>query len=273
MHSDSYEPHYYPDPHFPVIFHYDVLEKDFLFPPHWHENPEILYFIRGKGHLLINHTQEIFFQPGEVAVVPTSALHQVFADDPEIGYYCLIVDKNFCAEHGLDLEESYFQPQINSKALNARLDHIIEEFNGQTACCRTEILASILSALVYLARNYPAAEPPRLSKTQAAKLDMVKQAFLYMEQHYSGRFSMEELAEAAGFSKFYFCHTFKEVTGMPPGAYLNFVRCRHAKELLSAGRCSVGQAAEQCGFENLSYFSKVYQKYIGESPSKTAKKR
>ena len=49
--------------------------------------------------------------------------------------------------------------------------------------------------------------------------------------------------------------------------YVEFLRCRHAKELLESG-ASVSKTAVECGFSNLSYFTKVFKRQYGVLPSK-----
>jgi AraC-like DNA-binding protein len=56
-------------------------------------------------------------------------------------------------------------------------------------------------------------------------------------------------------------------TGKTLVEYINIVRCEHARELLSSGSFNVGESAEQCGFQDISYFSRIYKKYIGILPS------
>ena len=42
---------------------------------------------------------------------------------------------------------------------------------------------------------------------------------------------------------------------------------KQARRLLASGECNVGEAAERCGFHNLSYFTKVYRRQYGRAPS------
>ena len=49
--------------------------------------------------------------------------------------------------------------------------------------------------------------------------------------------------------------------------FLNSLRCREARILILSGKCNVAEAARQCGVENLSYFSRMYRRYMGVLPS------
>lgn len=269
MNFAQYEPHHL-NPKFPIVFHYDKLEAGQFVAPHWHENWEILCFVRGSITAHLN-TQEISAQTGETIIVPSNALHQLTSSQEGVEYYCLIFDRSFCAKYGFDTEEIFFRTKIKDSILLSKVEHIISEFRLKSDFYQAEILANVISILVHLARNYTVPSPLPLSKAHSIKLDIVKRAFSYVDAHYSEPLSIDDLAKCTGFSKYYFCHVFKDVTRMPPSAYINFIRCRHARELLSSEKYSVSEAALRCGFENLSYFSKIYKKYIGELPSKTAK--
>lgn len=51
---------------------------------------------------------------------------------------------------------------------------------------------------------------------------------------------------------------------------VNAVRCRNANTFILSG-LSISEAAYRCGFENMSYFSKTFKKYVGELPSKVGR--
>jgi len=61
---------------------------------------------------------------------------------------------------------------------------------------------------------------------------------------------------------------FKQCTNVSIFEFLNSHRCSEAKKLLRQEH-TVSEAAFACGFENLSYFSRTYKKYIGVLPNKT----
>ena len=95
----------------------------------------------------------------------------------------------------------------------------------------------------------------------------IKRSVEYIETNYSKKLTLEQIAEEAGFSKYYFARQFKKVTGMTVVGYLNLIRCTKAKKLLEQGQYSVLQVANRCGFENASYFSKTFRQIMGMLPS------
>lgn len=71
-----------------------------------------------------------------------------------------------------------------------------------------------------------------------------------------------EMASQSGFSRYYFSRQFKSIMGMTVMKYVEFLRCRHAKELLISG-ISVTKAAQECGFSELSYLQRCLNGSMG----------
>ncbi|MEG2570295.1 MAG: AraC family transcriptional regulator, partial [Clostridia bacterium] len=90
----------------------------------------------------------------------------------------------------------------------------------------------------------------------------------YINKNFAHALTIEDISASVGFSKYYLCRMFKELTGQTVFEYLNFVRCVRAKLLLGTGEYNVSQVAELCGFSNLSYFTKQYKRNVGTLPSK-----
>ena len=69
----------------------------------------------------------------------------------------------------------------------------------------------------------------------------------------------------------WFIKKFKEVTGVTPIQYLLNIRLTTAKELLKSKKYNVSEVATAVGYENILYFSRIFTKHIGISPSKYKK--
>lgn len=269
MPNSHYEQHSYEDPKFPVFFHLDTLTDTSLFVPHWHENPEILYILEGEAQVTIN-TESVPVRSGDIIVIPSNALHSI-ACSKLVRYYCLIVGLDLCLSLGLPLDQISLKRKISNPGLCCRLDALAKAFSERAPYYKVQALSDILAILVDMVRNHQDPEPFNLSAAQSTRLEMLKKVFLYIEQNYARDLTTEQLAECAGFAKHYFCHVFKEMTGITPVNYINYIRCRKAKELLAVKGCSVSEAAASCGFTNLSYFTKTYKRYNGSLPSEASK--
>lgn len=96
----------------------------------------------------------------------------------------------------------------------------------------------------------------------------MQKAHEYITENYKNPdFSYRELCRAAGLEYAYFSELFKKTFKMSPVKFVTKMRIDYAKELLAANRRSVSEIAEMCGFSNAYYFSNVFKKQTGFSPS------
>jgi AraC-like DNA-binding protein len=93
----------------------------------------------------------------------------------------------------------------------------------------------------------------------------VRRVRTYIEDHYAEPISLEQLAQIAHLSQFHLLRVFREQVGLPPHAYLTYVRIQRAKRLLSA-RLSPIEVALSVGFADQSHFTKHFKRITGVPP-------
>jgi YesN/AraC family two-component response regulator len=135
-----------------------------------------------------------------------------------------------------------------------RLDYALVTFQSKGILSSEETSASLHRALV-------AAE----ALPQQTSI-VVKHAIAYLHQNYAQAVSRQELAATVGVSKDYLSHIFHQELGISPWEYLNRYRVKQAKALLLNSNESVMNIAAQVGFNDLSYFNRVFHKHVGCSP-------
>ena len=72
--------------------------------------------------------------------------------------------------------------------------------------------------------------------------------------------TLDELAAEAGLAPKYLCRVFRQVTGRTPIDYLNYYRIECAAELLCTTTDSITDVALSCGFNDPSYFSRMFRR-------------
>lgn len=103
---------------------------------------------------------------------------------------------------------------------------------------------------------------------QVKHADVVFKAMQYMRRNCAQKVSLDDVARHVYLSRAYLSTLFKEETGQSLFAYLTQVRVEKGKRLLEDQTLSLAQVAVQCGFEDQSYFSKIFKRETGMSPKK-----
>ena len=267
MANERYEKHIHDDPDFPFFFHLDTavttrLDKAYY---HWHESVEILNCTNGSFDAVIDGERHTL-RAGETVIVDPLSLHTTMSNGDENLYYCLIVDKSFCAAHSLTVPDGARAGVFVDADVNRLFGEIDGELNGRESGWKTAVSAAVLGLCVRLGRMFPGAPAVR-PLDPGVRSAIAQNVARYLCEHLETRFSMDQLCAYMGFSKFYLCHSFRKATGESIVGYLNKLRCDRARKLIASGCHTVGEAAEKSGFFSFSYFSRVYRRTFGHCPS------
>jgi YesN/AraC family two-component response regulator len=119
-------------------------------------------------------------------------------------------------------------------------------------------LASMLSSFTGLVFAAP----------DAKHTETIQKVMEYVNSNYMNRISLNDVSEHVSFSVSYLSRMFKEEKGISLTSYINEVRIRAAKLLIKQSDISLSQAAYLCGFDDQSYFSKVFKRITGTTPGK-----
>lgn len=96
--------------------------------------------------------------------------------------------------------------------------------------------------------------------------ELIKKSIGYISKHFAKNLTLEEVASHVHLNSAYFSTVFKQSCGSSFKEYLNMVRIEESKRLLANTDYSVIDIAIAIGFEDQSYFSKVFKKYTGLTP-------
>lgn len=89
----------------------------------------------------------------------------------------------------------------------------------------------------------------------------------YICSNYNKNITNYDIAQAGFISPYYLNKRFKEVVGETPLQYLTKIRLKNAMTMLHNPDYTIDTIARQCGFQNANYFTKVYKKHTGLTPS------
>lgn len=129
---------------------------------------------------------------------------------------------------------------------------------------RLERLENILNycRIFYSDLAQSAANP--ITQTETPLIQIIKR---YIAEHFSESITLSVLSEISYTSPSYLCSQFKAKTGQNIMDYVNSVRIGQAKELLKDISLKTYQIAEQTGYSDPTYFSRVFKNIVGISPS------
>ncbi len=154
------------------------------------------------------------------------------------------------------LQSSQFDTQVTSKWLQMLHELALKQANYQelASACMLEIL-SLVSRL---------ANSHTLASTQSQKL--LLEGISYISNNLENSINIQQLAKHLGVSVSWLNTNFKTYTGISPLKYATNLKIRHAKDLLQDTECSIQEIAEQCGYSDSLYFSRIFHKYTNMSP-------
>lgn len=101
----------------------------------------------------------------------------------------------------------------------------------------------------------------------------IRSLITYISEHYAEPLPLRELAQRAQMSPEYLSTLFHRNMGVPLRRYINTIRVNQAENLLMNNICNVTEAADLSGFTDVAYFSKIFTRYKGYSPSAIMKNK
>lgn len=111
----------------------------------------------------------------------------------------------------------------------------------------------------------------RGNSSNAPKKMEISQVKSFLDEHYKEKLSLESVASHFFIDKHYLARLFKEHYGVTLVTYLQQVRITHAKRMLRFTDKSIEEIGLECGIGELNYFSRVFKKLEGVSPSEFRK--
>lgn len=124
-----------------------------------------------------------------------------------------------------------------------------------------------------IARYLPPLKPPARPERKCEDSDNIRISVIrekistYIAAHYAEELSMQDVAQAMTYSDAYFCKLFKECFRVNFSTYLNEYRIEKARAMLADPALSVRDIATACGYSDSNYFSRIFKRIAGQTPS------
>ena len=256
---------------------YNFIENDFYFsfddqsvqkgaPLHYHNLYEIYYLTKGNCQYFIDN-RSYQMQAGDILLIPQEAIHKVVYDGKPHSRLLINFDRSYVLESLLPMLPSLVYvarvPRIQ-KVLENLFQKIRGEYEHPDDFSKEYIKCYVSELVLLLAR----AQKSRIKEPSDGN-NFVEQAISYVQQNYMNKITLVEVAKYCAVSAEHLSRSFKKKTGAGFSEYLTLYRLKCAQEMLFYyPDLSISEIAYKCGFNDGNYFSVVYKRWCGVSPSK-----
>ena len=165
-----------------------------------------------------------------------------------------------------DLYEARNEPNIGER-INIALERIEDANRAKLPGYELQVKGALLRFLALLL-----AQGRQRLAAETADTQRLKTLLQWLSAHYTEELRVADAAGVCSFSASHFMRWFRQMTGQSFVAFLNEYRLNAAAEALQATDETVLTIASRCGFENLSYFNRVFKAHFGMTPREYRKK-
>ncbi len=237
---------------------------------HWHHESELVYINSGEVTVSVDGIEEKL-SVGDVCYIAGGIIHGIIPTDSV--YTCIVFDFEKIVKPALTSGEKYFSmigegqiiksfftgvPDISDTVskLSVTLDEKKRGYELRAIGRGLEFFSSVIEGEFY----HTPSDAELQNRNRVLKM---KSVLRRIHNDYSDPLTLADLASEAAMAPEYFCRIFKATIGRPPIDYLNYYRIQCATELLRMTDDYIVDIALSCGFSDMSYFGKLFKKYIG----------
>ena len=231
---------------------------------------QIIYIAAGKGHFILD---------GKEVIVPAGSM-VLFQPKQVQDYFYFGKDKtqvwfvHFTGREVRNLLRHYEIPTdgyILHAGTSRGYEDLFRRMRDELVRCSwgyEEMLTYLFRELLMTMHRRMTENAPRVSGFIQDEIDRARAFF---DEHYNEEISIEQYAVSRNMSTSWFNRSFRSAVGTSPMQYILDVRIRNAQTLLETTDYSVTSIAALVGYENPMYFSRLFRKAKGLSPSKYRK--
>lgn len=250
-------------------FFYEHSKGEFIMPSrHYHDLYEIYYLEKGRGNYFIdNKSYEI--ETGDIVFIPSGTVHKTVYEDNVRHRHVINCSGRYIPASVIEIFSGnspvYRNHEVQDTVKEA-LGIIEREYNvGSTFSddiirCRFQLL------LIYLAQNI------NNCVSMIPGNDLISDVAKFIKSNMENPPTLTETAKRFSLTPQYLSAFFKKKTGMRFHEYIHILRMLKAEELLTGkNNMRISEISEMCGFNDSNYFSFIFKKHFGMSPSKMRK--
>jgi AraC-like DNA-binding protein/quercetin dioxygenase-like cupin family protein len=252
---------------------------------HWHNDLECIIVLEGAMHYFVNE-QVYQLSPGTGIIVNTNRLHFGYGvDGRDCVFLVLLLHPSLLGGNAY-IESNYLNPLLydaNSDAILLSEDvvwhrqalHLITTLFqlGQEQPAHYEFQIPIQFASLWLLLYENTVAKSSSHQRSSTSSSHLKEMIGYIQKHYPEKISLHDIASAGLMCRSKCCRLFKQTLHQTPVEYLLHYRIQKSLSLLTNRSLTITDIAAACGFSGASYYTEVFRKIIGISPSTYRKSR
>ena len=247
-------------------------------PCHWHEDVEMIRVTAGRMRYYING-EEILLEAGDIVVINSRQMH--FGYDfrkEDCRFLCILFHPSLLTQA---LEREFVRHLLAGPAPEYWHLRAGTEPGDEAAACADRIMAlkergrsayeleavGLLHILWAVLWRSVETIPVSSQDRRDPDVETQKEMAAYISRHYHEKLLLEDIAAAGHVSRSKCCQIFRRFMGQTPIDFLNTYRLKISRDMLSGTDRSVTEIALACGFNHLSYFSRLFLRTYGCTPS------
>lgn len=265
---------------FPLQYYYlDKEQPQYVMETHWHNDFEIIRVLSGRFNVYLDNELHTL-NGGDVIFVECGRLHRGIPE--ECAYECIVFDLNMLRRRSEDAAERLLAPIVKGEVgvrcrlspddsslypcVSALFETVRNPFRYYELCTYSLLfrLFAELYAGGYALHSY--------RTKRSSQVERISGLLDWIDENYARHITLDRLSQISGISRKYICRIFKKYTDKTPICYINEIRIENACYELSSENISVTDVAYNNGFDDVSYFSKLFKAHKGISPSEYRKK-
>jgi len=254
---------------------------------HWHEEVEFVLVTRGSVDIQVG-TSLYRVHEGQGVLISQEEIHAMTAPGEKPSEcYAIVFHLNIVSSPQYDrIQHRYIQPMLEKQchfptlikresdwetAILTYLQDIIEAHENQFRAYEMIIKSLLYLIFSKLVANNQLLLVSTVDSLQHSNISRLKTALTYIESHFSEKIKLPDLAAQVNMSEGHFCRFFKQMTYKTPVEYINDYRMNQATRLLLESDRCITDIAMDIGFDNVSYFIKVFRTSKRCTPSRYRK--
>ncbi len=241
----------------PYLYFKNTLDN-FINESGTHENWTMIILTSGSFSVTMQKKKEIISK-NDIVIFPAHMYFKRKVID-KISYYCVQFDINkssaeaftlpFGKAHVADKKRLFHNLQI--------LDRFLNQHDTFAENIKLHILFDVLYQITLESHRADEFKVPDTGISNVVE---------YIEKNFDRTISLKDIASSLCITTSGLIYRFKKYTGLTPLEYIINLRISKAKFLLIQTEFSINEIAEQCGYENMYYFSNAFKKVTGVAPS------